>query len=164
MAVTTGENIKNLGDALFSAVSSTEKTRVEASLVRRQVQYNVPLAADAALAETVVFAVPANLVNGIKIKAITISCFTAIAAHASNGRVVTVNKYAPTTPGSAVPISVWSTLTGQQGAIASLVPASMTLTAAATTVSAGACITLIVSDAGTSVIFDGCITIDYEEL
>ena len=169
MSVTTGQQLKDLGGGLFSAVSSTEKTRVTAALVRRIVV--CPLAdvvADtAALAEKVVFSVPATLVNGIKVISCTITATEGITAHDDNHRTFTLKKYdAAGANGTTVgAVSTDSNATPVGTSLTAFVPKSLILKDSATTVVASACLTFQGTGAGTEENLAGAVcTIEYEEL
>jgi hypothetical protein len=166
MSVTTGQQLKDLGGGLFSAVSSTEKTRVNAALVRRSFSVPIILASNGAIAESVIFTVPANLVNGIRVKSVYLAMTTGQTKDSDTDyRVFTVKKY---TAAGASGVTIASRSTALTGgtAITALVPAALTVstTAGYADVAAGAPITLTVTDNGTSVACDGSLTIEYEEL
>lgn len=169
MSVSNGTDIKQLGNALFSATDSTGKTRTEAALVRRIAVCPIAdVAADTAtLAERIMFTVPANLTNGIRVKAVTYTSTVAIPAHATDNRTFTLKKY-NAAGGGGTTVGTLGTDSDVAGytSVTALVPAAFTLTASAVDVVAGGILTLSgAGGGGTEPAITGAVlTIDYEEL
>ena len=157
MSVTTGQQLKDLGGGLFSAVSSTEKTRVQQALVKRVITVPWSMVAVAAGADSTqyIWTCPSSLVNGVRILSASWLAPATLAAEATN--YITLTLY----NGSDSVGAITSVNAMTAGA-----PRAFTVSTTYNNVAAGGVLKLTKTYAasGTALVSGGILTLEVEEL